>query len=45
MNLNKWLYNKNVRLYLISVNIRMTFYTFINRKNKAIAIVTEHFKW
>lgn len=43
--MNKFLYKYIKWLYAILANIRISFYIFLGKINKAEKIITEHFKW
>lgn len=43
--MNKFLYKKAYWLYFIIANIRMTWYIFTGKKEKAKKIIFEHYNW
>lgn len=43
--MNKWLYKNIYWLYFFLCDIRMTWYIFTGKKQKAKKIITEHMDW
>jgi hypothetical protein len=43
--MNKWLYKNIYWLYFLIANIRMSWYIFTGRKEKAVKIIYEHNNW